>query len=45
MSYCYFIVHVQIEPKLTMGGILSFATAIRRYGVQKDQFIFIFLFI
>jgi len=45
MNYCYFIVQVQIRPKLTIGAVLSVETAIRPQGLQKDKFIFIFVFV
>jgi len=45
VNYCHYTVHVQIQPQLTIGAVLSVATAIRHHAVQKDQFIFISVFI
>ena len=45
LNYCHFTVHVQIEQQLTISAVLSVPTTIRRHAVQKDQFIFILVFI
>jgi hypothetical protein len=44
VNYCYFSVHVQIELKLTMGGVLSSKTPIHHHGVQKDKSIFMYTY-
>jgi hypothetical protein len=37
VNYCYFIVHVQIQPKLTMGGVLPVSTPVRHMECRRTN--------